>query len=772
MLRKIITSIFICFCLSSNSQNHPVKVFSDSRFEFKYPWAGGMNSCQFGKTDLDLDGVKDLVVFDRIGDRIMPFLVVNSAGSYDYRYAPEYAGKFPSLSHWVIFVDYNLDGKVDLFTYSPGYAGMIVYKNTSVTELEFRVEVFPYLKSFQGGGYVNILVTYADYPAITDLDNDGDLDILTFYGLGSFVEKHKNQSMEKYGHADSLDFERTEYCWGYFAESEESNDLTLDTCLRCGEAWRHGGMAGSKITWNLEPGTWNKETRHTGSTFCIMDLNADALPDLLLGDVDYPNLVALYNGGNIDTAHMTSFDWQYPPGDQAVNLYSMPAAFYDDFDFDGIKDLLVSPFDPSPFNPENFRSNWLYHNYGSNQGPQFSLHTSSFLQKDMLDFGAGAYPVFFDADQDGLQDLVVGNYGYYDSSYLDQNLILHTIHKGHLAWLRNSGTITQPAFTLVDRDFANISLLNLVGVMPAFGDLDGDGDADMLLGYENGQLIFFENIAATGSTADFTLKEWNYLSVDVGSFSTPQLFDLNKDNLPDLVIGEKGGNLNYYQNTGSLQNPVFSFITDSLSKINVTDYNVSLDGFSVPHFYRGGSGNTHLLVGSEQGRVFYFTDIDDNLTGKFTLSDTLAGLIGLQEIREDFGYRTSAALRDLDQDGYPELIAGNFSGGLNYSGKNSPSPVNRVNSGHFSDLPEVTVYPNPANDRITVQCHDPGRYNSIEIFMIDHTGHVVIHLVQPFNENIIIETGTFSRGMYLLKISMLNNYLPASPPVLFKVILM
>jgi hypothetical protein len=92
----------------------------------------------------------------------------------------------------------------------------------------------------------------------------------------------------------------------------------------------------------------------------------------------------------------------------------------------------------------------------------------------MLDFGAGAYPVFYDIDGDGLTDLLVGNYGYYDTSYLDEYLILHTEQTGKIALLKNTGTLTQPAFTLTERDFAGVSALELKGVMPAFGDLDGD----------------------------------------------------------------------------------------------------------------------------------------------------------------------------------------------------------------------------------------------------------------------------------------------------------
>ena len=110
----------------------------------------------------------------------------------------------------------------------------------------------------EGTIYTNILVTYADYPAITDIDNDGDLDILTFWGMGAFVEMHKNLSMEKYGVPDSLDYEKTENCWGHFAENEESNEITLDTCFGAKEKFIP-----------------NNKDRHAGSTFLVIDLDGD-----------------------------------------------------------------------------------------------------------------------------------------------------------------------------------------------------------------------------------------------------------------------------------------------------------------------------------------------------------------------------------------------------------------------------------------------------------------------------------------------------------------
>jgi hypothetical protein len=84
------------------------------------------------------------------------------------------------------------------------------------------------LESYYYTGYVGILVTSVDYPAIADIDGDGDLDLLTFFGLGSYVEYHKNLSMEKFDNCDSLDFRLTDLCWGKFKESEGGNNITLN----------------------------------------------------------------------------------------------------------------------------------------------------------------------------------------------------------------------------------------------------------------------------------------------------------------------------------------------------------------------------------------------------------------------------------------------------------------------------------------------------------------------------------------------------------------
>ena len=180
----------------------PAQPVTSGSTTLPWPWTGGMNACQFCEIDLDQDGMKDILVFDRHGNRLLPMVRTRAGSAADFSYRPEFARRFPDLQEWVMTTDYNLDGRMDLFTYRNG--GIMAYRNVSDSVLSFEL-VTTMINSFYYTGKVGILVTSVDYPAITDLDGDGDLDILTFFGLGSFVEFHKNLSMELYGHADSLE---------------------------------------------------------------------------------------------------------------------------------------------------------------------------------------------------------------------------------------------------------------------------------------------------------------------------------------------------------------------------------------------------------------------------------------------------------------------------------------------------------------------------------------------------------------------------------------
>ncbi len=482
--------------------------------------------------------------------------------------------------------------------------------------------------------------------------------------------------MEKYGNADSLDYEKTEYCWGHFAESDESNMLFLDTCI------------GSRQTDGF------LKERHTGSTFLMLDIDNNGVKDLLLGDVDYPGLFLLFNDGTSENARIGSFDTLFPSYDTTVKIFSMPVAAYIDVNNDGVKDLLVSPFDPNPFVTQNRKSVWLYLNEGENDNPVFKLVNKSFLQDGMIDAGSGAYPLFVDWDGDGLTDILLGNYGFYVTSWYDNHFFLHSFYNSHLQFYKNTGTASNPQFQLYDNNLAHLDFEFLLGIYPAAADLDNDGDMDLLVGNSEGTIIFIEN-----QNGNLVIKDKNYNNIDVGEYSTPQLFDLDNDGLKDLIIGEKAGNLNYYHNEGSLSSPDFVFVTDSLGKVNVTDLTISYDGYSTPCFYRNRRGETVLAVGSEQGNIFYYTDIDNNLDGEFYLEDDgeLNMLLDTAGVNFDRGMRTAVSISDVNNDGKPEMVAGNFSGGLEFF-NNSPDVLPYVENTHIEKRYSFKIVPNPVKD--------------------------------------------------------------------------
>ncbi len=606
---------------------------------------------------------------------------------------------------------------------------MKVYKNVSENVLKFELVVTPYLKSLYGEMYLNLLVTEVDYPGIVDIDYDGDLDILAFWGLGQYVNYHRNMSMEKYGHADSLDYELHENCWGLFAESEESNQIYLDTCFN---------------QFQIQPKAIN-QIRHTGSTFLLLDLDKDSVHDLLLGDVDYPGVFALMNDGSKFNAHIGSYDTLFPAYNETVSLFSFPAAAYIDVNNDNKKDLLVSPFDPQLATSENKNSIWYYQNTGANNKPFFSLVSKNFLQSEMIDRGSGAYPVLFDWDDDGLLDLFIGNYGFFDSAFYDNSFRLHANYTSMIAYYKNTGSLQKPQFQLWVDDFGGLSGLSKNALSPTFGDLDGDGDPDLLAGYEAGRLIYAKN-----QDDEFEIADTNYFNIDVGYFSTPQLFDLDKDGLLDLIIGEESGNLNYYNNQGSTSNPDFVFITDSLGKVRTTEIPNPFYGYSVPWFFRDNSEVTHLVVGSEDGLIFYYTNIDGNIDGAFTLSDGLGDLLDTTNVSFDRGIHTAAAIAEISQDGKLEMIVGNYSGGLEYF--NGNAEVSPGYNDYQSNLKNLILYPNPATK--VIYCRT-GQVNALinQVQILDINGRLLYQDDNPQKEEGFyhIDLRNVQNGIYLIR---------------------
>jgi hypothetical protein len=668
-------------------------------------WAGGFNSPQFSVIDLDGDGKKDLFCMERNWDAmIKTFLNKGDYGESNYEYAPYYSQKFPVMHNWALLVDYNCDGKEDIFTSVP--AGIAVYKNISDENgLKFKLES-KLLRTQSPNGMQTVYVCPPDIPALGDIDGDGDIDILSYGILGKYVKYYKNLSVENYGNCDSLVFNLESECWGHFSESSQDNSITLnDTC----------NSTSLKETM---------ENRHAGSALLALDLTNNGLKDLLIGDISYNNMVMLSNGGSITDANMLEVEYEYPSNTQAVNLSVFPAAYYVDTDNDGKKDFLISPNNPNT--SENFNNIWLYRNIGNQSAPAFDFIRNDFLQNQMIDVGEGSRPVFFDANSDGLEDIVIGNYGYFvESSVFDSKLAL----------LINTGSPTNPEYELQSRDYSNLSGFNFNGVYPCFGDMDMDGDKDMIIGDEDGKLHYFMNNSNVGEEANFVLSQANFMGIDIGETAICQIIDVNRDGKPDLLVGEKSGTINYFENIGSQDNAFFDSdpTNDFFGQIDVMP---ECCGGSASAFLTIDSvGEFLLYVGSESAWVYQYNNIENNLSGKFNLADSM--------FVNALNPNISGA--DINGDGKTELIYGEYSGGLSIL---KPGIAEWINIDENHPFKHIKIFPNPATAETNIKIE--GGNKKLDIVIINVFGKTIFSDTFKSSNAIKINTRDFKPGIYIV----------------------
>lgn len=696
--------------------------------QLKDPWVGGFNSPQFSIIDLNNDKKKDLFVFDKIGNTIKTFLNKGTAGNPKYVYAPIYQQYFPrGLDSFAKLADFNQDNREDIFSYYLG--SMILHRNTSKNNVP-KFEIY-YSNNIPATifGPSNVYCSIDDLPELTDVDDDGDLDILTFHLGGQKVDYFENQTTD----SDTMMLKRVSQCWGKFYEHPQNDSIVLfASCKRSSRS----------------------SSRHTGSTLSLIDLDGNGAKDLLLGDIESPYVNALYNSGTNDNANMTSVEYGFPVSGTKIKLRSFLGTFLIDVDGDNKRDLIVAPNDRQQ--GEDINNVWLYKNYGSTTDANFVSVDSTFLTKDFIDHGTGSHPMFTDVDGDGLQDIIVGNRGYFDKYNKTQ---FKSEFKTRLAFYKNTGTAAEPKYKYITDDFAGLSADALYGAYPAFGDLDDDGDVDMLVGHVDGKITYYKNTSGPSLTPSYS-KTVNFSQIGAGPYAAPHLYDLNGDSLLDLIVGEKDGYMKLYLNTGTKTSPIFSNTPakDKLGGVHL--FKPGYNSYVSPFFAKiDSSSTTYLCVGTNFGDVVIYDGIDGNIMGNYNPVDTF----------RLSGGNISVSLANINSTDSLEMLIGESTGGMTIFGlgeykiipdtTKDTTSVRDIVIDNFDD--KVNVYPNPTASTLNVEIRDLEGVE-VSLSMIDLVGRNVYHKEVgklTSKELISVSTDNMESGAYFVVIQAGNNRL-------------
>ena len=571
----------------------PFAVMRQDGQPFDQPFLGGLDVPRPQFVDIDGDGDLDLFL-QEYANTLWHFENTGTAKAARYTWRTD---RFHNLDigEWYRFVDLNGDGLQDLVAESP-ISHIRHYRNTGTKV----APAFTLVGELEDATGAPMFMDRQNIPAIADLDCDGRLDMLVGRVEG-VVDRYEATAPG----ADAF---------ALIAERYEG----IEIIGRVGD--------GLSITLGMP------SVRHGANAIALQDFDGDGDQDLFWGDFFEPAVLLIENIGR--TCSTPSF--QVEPvtlpfaKDTRTSGYNAPAPV--DIDGDGDMDFLLGVIGGA-FNPiTTLEDNFLFWERVARNA--FELRTRRFL--DGIDLGSDVTPAAADIDGDGDVDLIAG-----------AKIDARTNGPGPLYVFRNVGTPAAPRFQAE----TPIALGDAFNLAPATGDLDDDGDVDLILGTWNKDLLYVRN-EGTAREPRWVVDESMTITPPRVSHAAPALADIDADGDLDLFIGQANGYVVFYRNSGSRTRPRFTLVSDKFDDIKagrrstpaVVDVN--------------GDGLLDLVLGHEDaGAPVVYRNAGTRTTPRFVPHTPLAMTLPPS---------SAPAFVDIDADGVLDLFAGTTSGGIRF----------------------------------------------------------------------------------------------------------
>ena len=558
----------------------PFEVLAQDGTPYEHPFLGGYNLPRPQLVDIDGDGDLDLFVQEESGQVAFFEHVSDGEPRFQWR-TDDFHGL--DIGEWFRFVDLNRDGIPDLLAEQP-FSYIRYYRNVgTATEPRFELAA----DSLEDTSGRPIFSDRQNIPNAADIDCNGRMDLLIGRLTGTVTRYQENGT-------DERGAPRFEHITDRFEEIEIVAQI--------------GSL-------------------HGANTMAFGDIDADGDEDLFWGDFFEPGVLLLENSGTCQSPSYRGTPRPFPVDDPLLTSgYNAPTV--GDVDGNGLPDLVVGVLGGA-YNPNRTSIDNLH--YLSQESLGAFDHVTSRLIS-MIDVGSESYPALVDLDGNGTLDLLVGN-------KIDQD----DTQNGSLTVFMNDGTPMAPRL----RHAGTIDMGAGYHPAPAFGDLDGDGRLDVILGTWSDELRYLTREEGDG----FTTVDDAFVQIPRGRNTTPALGDLDGDGDLDLLVGESSGTLNHFENVGTPLRPEFVLVTEGFAGINVGRR-------SMPLLHDlDQDGLLDLWVGSEGEGVHVYRNVGTRTDPVFERDTSV--VIPVHGL-------AAPALGDLDGDGAADLILGGIGGGLRF----------------------------------------------------------------------------------------------------------
>ena len=274
-------------------------------------------------------------------------------------------------------------------------------------------------------------------------------------------------------------------------------------------------------------------------------------------------------------------------------------------------------------------------------------------------------PCLHDVDEDGLPDLVVGDFS------------------GKFRVYHNRGAKGRPKFVTESYNLmagdaeAEVPIYCCIGSSPVFADFNGDGKADLLSGsYDPGECYLFRGLGEGKFVSRETIVDKTGKPVlrhpdqkqEVQSFgSWPAPVDWDDDGDLDLLIGGFDGTMFVRVNEGSATAPQLA-VENTPVMLGDEELKLPSAHAAVAVADWDDDGRWDILSGSDSGAVYWYRNVGEKGLPRFELEVTLVPAHdgnGYDELLEAgaaprVGIRTQIAVVDYNDDGRLDLLVGDF----------------------------------------------------------------------------------------------------------------